>query len=171
MGIVSTLAYAIVIAMRRSSLKNCHRLAPAAPDRESESRETLSGEISAVSDAIRIDGTSEDAADRFARFRLIRWWDQERLVGARVVVIGAGALGNEILIHDRGGRFEIEDMDTADDTYVNGVASGGRFSSRGIRSFWARRCSSSHSEKQSERSPDRRPGGADADLVPVSQLR
>ena len=25
------------------------------------------------------------------------------------------------LIHDRGGRFEIEDMDTADGTYVNGV--------------------------------------------------
>src|SRR5262249_22270382 len=27
----------------------------------------------------------------------ISWWDQERLAGARVVVIGAGALGNEIL--------------------------------------------------------------------------
>jgi pSer/pThr/pTyr-binding forkhead associated (FHA) protein len=25
------------------------------------------------------------------------------------------------LIHDRGGRFEIEDMDTAEGTYVNGV--------------------------------------------------
>ena len=25
------------------------------------------------------------------------------------------------LIHDRGGRFEIEDMNTADGTYVNGV--------------------------------------------------
>ncbi len=25
------------------------------------------------------------------------------------------------LIHDRGGRFEIEDMDTADGTYVNGI--------------------------------------------------
>jgi adenylyltransferase/sulfurtransferase len=35
--------------------------------------------------------------DRFSRFRLIGWWDQERLRGANVVVIGAGALGNEIL--------------------------------------------------------------------------
>ncbi len=35
--------------------------------------------------------------DRFSRFRLIGWWDQERLRSANVVVIGAGALGNEIL--------------------------------------------------------------------------
>ena len=34
--------------------------------------------------------------DRFDRFRLISWWDQKRLASARVVVIGAGALGNEI---------------------------------------------------------------------------
>jgi molybdopterin/thiamine biosynthesis adenylyltransferase len=35
--------------------------------------------------------------DRFSRFRLIGWWDQEKLRAARVLVIGAGALGNEIL--------------------------------------------------------------------------
>jgi molybdopterin/thiamine biosynthesis adenylyltransferase len=35
--------------------------------------------------------------DRYSRFRLIGWWDQERLRNANVVVIGAGALGNEIL--------------------------------------------------------------------------
>ena len=35
--------------------------------------------------------------DRFDRFRRIAWWDQERLAAARVVVVGAGALGNEIL--------------------------------------------------------------------------
>src|SRR5437588_6564596 len=34
---------------------------------------------------------------RFARFELMSWWDQERLARARVLVIGAGALGNEIL--------------------------------------------------------------------------
>ena len=34
---------------------------------------------------------------RFSRFRLIGWWDQEKLRSARVLVIGAGALGNEIL--------------------------------------------------------------------------
>ncbi len=52
-----------------------------------------------MSDVIRID-EAESAAepdDRFARFRLISWWDQPRLAEAKVLVIGAGALGNEIL--------------------------------------------------------------------------
>jgi molybdopterin/thiamine biosynthesis adenylyltransferase len=35
--------------------------------------------------------------DRFDRFRRISWWEQERLRASRVLVIGAGALGNEIL--------------------------------------------------------------------------
>jgi molybdopterin/thiamine biosynthesis adenylyltransferase len=35
--------------------------------------------------------------DRFARFELISWWEQPRLAGAKVLVIGAGALGNELL--------------------------------------------------------------------------
>lgn len=35
--------------------------------------------------------------DRFARFRLIGWWDQQRLSAAKVLVVGAGALGNEIV--------------------------------------------------------------------------
>lgn len=35
--------------------------------------------------------------DRYHRLRLIPWWDQERLRQARVMVVGAGALGNEIL--------------------------------------------------------------------------
>src|SRR5262245_13285785 len=43
-------------------------------------------------------GTPAPAAeDRFSRFRLIGWWDQKKLRAARVLVIGAGALGNEIL--------------------------------------------------------------------------
>jgi len=36
-------------------------------------------------------------ADRFSRFELISWWDQKRLGRAKVLVVGAGALGNEIL--------------------------------------------------------------------------
>jgi molybdopterin/thiamine biosynthesis adenylyltransferase len=48
-----------------------------------------------LSDMARVNLDSSE--DRFARFRLIGWWDQERLARARVVVIGAGALGNEIL--------------------------------------------------------------------------
>jgi molybdopterin/thiamine biosynthesis adenylyltransferase len=35
--------------------------------------------------------------DRFARFELISWWDQRRLGEAKILLIGAGALGNEIL--------------------------------------------------------------------------
>jgi molybdopterin/thiamine biosynthesis adenylyltransferase len=44
-----------------------------------------------------VDATTASSDDRFSRFRLIGWWDQERLRSARVLVIGAGALGNEIL--------------------------------------------------------------------------
>src|SRR5882672_6803871 len=40
---------------------------------------------------------SPAAEDRFSRFRLIGWWDQEKIRAAHVLVIGAGALGNEIL--------------------------------------------------------------------------
>lgn len=35
--------------------------------------------------------------DRFHRFRLIHWWDQERLRKAKVLVVGAGAIGNEVI--------------------------------------------------------------------------
>jgi adenylyltransferase/sulfurtransferase len=45
-----------------------------------------------VSQVIRINDS-----DRFDRFRLISWWDQDKLRAAKVLVIGAGALGNEIV--------------------------------------------------------------------------
>lgn len=38
-----------------------------------------------------------DDDDRYAGFRLISWWDQQSLADARIVVVGAGALGNEVL--------------------------------------------------------------------------
>lgn len=44
-------------------------------------------------DRLTVDGTD----GRFSRFELISWWDQRRLAAARIVVVGAGALGNEIL--------------------------------------------------------------------------
>lgn len=43
-------------------------------------------------------GLSENVAqDRYSRFRLISWWDQDKIARCRLLVIGAGALGNEIL--------------------------------------------------------------------------
>src|SRR5205807_1810855 len=45
--------------------------------------------------------TAADASaaqeDRFHRFKLIGWWDQRKLASAKVLVVGAGALGNEIV--------------------------------------------------------------------------
>ncbi len=38
-----------------------------------------------------------DDDDRYSRLRLIAWWDQQKLSRARVLVVGAGALGNEVL--------------------------------------------------------------------------
>ena len=38
-----------------------------------------------------------DDDDRYSRLRLISWWDQEKLAAAKVLVVGAGALGNEVL--------------------------------------------------------------------------
>lgn len=35
--------------------------------------------------------------DRYQRLRLIRWWDQEKLKAASALVVGAGALGNEVV--------------------------------------------------------------------------
>ncbi len=35
--------------------------------------------------------------DRYSRMRLIAWWDQRKLSNAKVLVVGAGALGNEVL--------------------------------------------------------------------------
>lgn len=35
--------------------------------------------------------------DRYSRLRLIPWWDQEVLRRSKVMVVGAGALGNEIV--------------------------------------------------------------------------
>ena len=46
---------------------------------------------------IQAELAAEQEDDRFSRLRLIPWWDQKKIQAARVLVIGAGALGNEIL--------------------------------------------------------------------------
>ena len=42
-------------------------------------------------------GQQDVREDRYSRLRLIPWWDQKKIRDSRVLVIGAGALGNEIL--------------------------------------------------------------------------
>ncbi len=57
--------------------------------------------------------------DRYSRLRLIPWWDQEKLAQARVMVVGAGAIGNEIcknLALLGLGRVFVVDLDTIEDT-------------------------------------------------------
>src|SRR2546423_2518691 len=52
-----------------------------------------------MTDVLRIapESLAEPAENRFERFKLIGWWDQSRLSGCRLVVVGAGAQGNEIV--------------------------------------------------------------------------
>ena len=52
-----------------------------------------------MSDTLHISAEALTAADddRFHRFKLITWWDQQKLRDAKVLVVGAGALGNEIV--------------------------------------------------------------------------
>jgi adenylyltransferase/sulfurtransferase len=59
-----------------------------------------------------------DDQDRYSRLRLIAWWDQARLSAARVLVVGAGALGNEVLKNLAlvgVGRLYIVDFDGVED--------------------------------------------------------
>ncbi|MBE6612383.1 MAG: ThiF family adenylyltransferase, partial [Ruminococcaceae bacterium] len=62
---------------------------------------------------------SEFEEDRYARLRLIPWWDQERLKNAAVMVVGAGAIGNELVknLTLLGiGKILIFDMDAIEST-------------------------------------------------------
>lgn len=57
--------------------------------------------------------------DRYARLRLISWWSQEKLAAAKVLVVGAGALGNEVLKNLAllgVGHVWVIDYDTIEDT-------------------------------------------------------
>ena len=48
-----------------------------------------------MSEPLRIDPAA--ARNRYHRQTLMPWWDQDRVRAARVLVVGAGALGNEVL--------------------------------------------------------------------------
>ncbi len=58
-----------------------------------------------------------DGDDRYASLRLIPWWRQDRLSAAKVLVVGAGALGNEVLKNLAligVGTIVVVDMDTVE---------------------------------------------------------
>lgn len=63
--------------------------------------------------------SAEFEEDKYSRLRLIPWWDQARLKNATVMVVGAGALGNE-LVKDLTllgvGKILIFDMDKIEHT-------------------------------------------------------
>lgn len=63
--------------------------------------------------------TIDFAEDKYNRLKLIPWWDQERIANATVMVVGAGAIGNE-LIKDLSllgiGRILVVDMDQIENT-------------------------------------------------------
>ena len=40
---------------------------------------------------------SDFEEDRYSRLKLIPWWDQDRLENATIMVVGAGAIGNELI--------------------------------------------------------------------------
>jgi adenylyltransferase/sulfurtransferase len=60
--------------------------------------------------------------DRFDRFRRIEWWKQNRLSEAKVLVIGAGALGNEILKNLAllgAGNIFVADLDSIEESNLS----------------------------------------------------
>lgn len=62
---------------------------------------------------------SDFEEDRYSRLKLIPWWDQERLLNATVMVVGAGAIGNELIKNLAllgVGKILIFDMDTIENT-------------------------------------------------------
>lgn len=65
---------------------------------------------------------SIDADDRFDSLRLIPWWDQQRLASAKVLVVGAGALGNEAIKNLTllgVGNIAIVDMDSIESSNLS----------------------------------------------------
>ncbi len=75
-------------------------------------------------DNIQISASALCAADedRFHRFSLISWWDQQKLRNAKALVVGAGALGNEIVknLALLGiGHVLIADMDTIENSNLS----------------------------------------------------
>ncbi len=77
-------------------------------------------DMSTSADSGRIEIGAEEG--RYHRQGLITWWDQSRLASARVLVVGAGALGNEIvknLVLVGVGTVIVVDMDTIENSNLS----------------------------------------------------
>jgi molybdopterin/thiamine biosynthesis adenylyltransferase len=83
--------------MDDSPPKRSELLAVSAQDQDQPNREPSRTTRGAVDGASTADALIIDDGDRYSRLRLISWWRQERLRAARVLVVGAGALGNEVV--------------------------------------------------------------------------
>lgn len=62
---------------------------------------------------------SDFEEDKYSRFKLIPWWEQQRLADATIMVVGAGAIGNELIknLALLGiGKILIIDMDKIENT-------------------------------------------------------
>ena len=59
---------------------------------------------------------------RYSRMELIAWWEQEKIANAKVLVVGVGALGNEViknLVLLGIGTLYIIDYDTIEPSNLN----------------------------------------------------
>lgn len=86
---------------------------------------SIEHEITGVSESITQPETmviTDPASDRYHTFGLISWWKQEVVRQATVMVVGAGALGNEVL-KNLGlmgvGRIFVVDFDTIEDANLS----------------------------------------------------
>lgn len=67
-------------------------------------------------------GTEKSTEGRFARFASVAWWDQALLRRSRVLVVGAGALGNEVIKNLAllgVGHMVIADMDVIEESNLS----------------------------------------------------
>ncbi len=73
--------------------------------------------------SLRVDATDLPGAEgRYHRQSLIAWWDQDLVGNAKILVVGAGALGNEVLksLALLGvGHVVVYDMDRIEESNLN----------------------------------------------------
>lgn len=82
--------------------------------------EITAGANSATCSPMSIDVEKQEG--RFSRFELIGWWEQTRLREAKIVVIGAGALGNELIKNFALlgiGRLFVADLDLVEESNLS----------------------------------------------------